>query len=169
MNNTFPETRAHFIGQWGALGSQWGISRTMAMIHALLMVAPEELDTDQIMAELQISRGNANTNLRELMDWGLVEKVIRPGERREFFRAEKDVWRMFCIIARERQRREIDPARKLLAKCVQDSGTNSTANERAFHQQVSALHDFVEMAGQVMGRIASAEKNKIIPRVLKIF
>jgi len=27
-------------------------------------------------------------------DWGLVQKVLIPGERREFFSAEKDIWKV---------------------------------------------------------------------------
>ena len=75
------ETREEFVAQWGALGSHWGINRTMAQIHALLMTVPEPLDTDAVMEELEISRGNAHTNLKELVAWGLVRIVVRKGER----------------------------------------------------------------------------------------
>ena len=104
------DARESFVHSWGALGSSWGVSRTMAMIHALLLVSDEALSTDEIMAELGVSRGNANTNLRELVGWGLIRKVVRKGERREYFEAEKDVWKIFCTVARERKRREIEPA-----------------------------------------------------------
>jgi DNA-binding transcriptional regulator GbsR (MarR family) len=99
--------RDEFVAQWGAMGSSWGINRTMAQIHALLIITTPPLSTDDIMEELKISRGNAHMNLRELVGWGLVRSVIRKGERKEYFEAEKDVWKMFCIIVRERKRREI--------------------------------------------------------------
>src|SRR5262245_51974249 len=76
--------RDEVVAQWGALGTAWGVNRTMAQIHALLMVSPSPLSTDDVMAELQISRGNAHTNLRELVGWGLIRSVFRKGERREF-------------------------------------------------------------------------------------
>ena len=73
MNNSeFQAIRMQFIAQWGTLGSSWGINRTMAQIHALLMVAVEPMHTNEIMEELKVSRGNANTNLRELIGWGLI-------------------------------------------------------------------------------------------------
>ena len=100
--------RDEFIAQWGIMGSSWGINRTMAQIHALLMVSTTPLSTDEIMAELAISRGNAHMNLRDLVGWGLVRSVIRKGERKEFFEAEKDVWKIFCTVVRERKRREIE-------------------------------------------------------------
>jgi DNA-binding transcriptional regulator GbsR (MarR family) len=102
--------RDEFVTQWGAIGSAWGINRTMAQIHALLIVTPGALTTDEVMEELKISRGNAHMNLRELVGWGLIRSVIRKGERKEYFEAEKDVWKMFCTIIRERKRREIRPA-----------------------------------------------------------
>ena len=86
------EGKLKFIEAWGKLGSEWGINRTMAQVHALLMVSPEALTTEEVMAELSISRGNANMTLRDLIDWGLVEKQHKTGERKEFFYAEKDIF-----------------------------------------------------------------------------
>ena len=89
------EAKQQFVQAWGALGSQWGINKTMAQIHALMMVSTEALSTEQIMEELSISRGNANMNIRELTDWGLVTKVFKPGERRDYFISRK--WSMTFI------------------------------------------------------------------------
>ena len=106
----YKESKEAFISQWGALGSAWGINRTMAQIHALLLVSSRPLSTDDIMESLDISRGNAHMNLKTLIDWSLVSKVIVKGERKEYFDCEKDIWKMFCIITRVRIRREIEPA-----------------------------------------------------------
>src|SRR5687768_1997289 len=99
------------------MGSAWGINRTMAQIHALLLTSAHPLTTDGIMAELRISRGNAHANLRDLADWGLIRSVIIKGDRKEFFEAEKDVWKMFSIIARERSKRQLRPALNVLKEC----------------------------------------------------
>ena len=109
--------RDEFIAQWGSMGTAWGINRTMAQIHALLIVTLQPLTTDEVMAELHVSRGNAHSNLRELVGWGLVKSVFRKGERKELFEAEKDMWRMFCIVVRERKRREIEPTITFLKGC----------------------------------------------------
>ena len=85
------EAKNKFIQTWGALGTQWGINKTMAQIHALLMVSSTPISMEEVMDELQISRGNASMNLRALMDWGIVYKEYKAGERREFFTAEKDL------------------------------------------------------------------------------
>ena len=145
----FIAAKDDFISQWGALGSSWGISRTMAQVHALLMISPEPISTDQCMDELQISRGNAHTNLKELVGWGLLKIVVKKGERKEFFEAEKDVWKIFTIVLRERKRREIDPAIELLSGCGERSKNVKSTEGKAFHKQMNELQDFAEFASQV--------------------
>ena len=124
------QARNEFVAQWGALGTQWGINRTMAQIHALLMISPQPLTTDEVMEELEISRGNAHSNLKELVAWGLIRVVVKKGERREFFEAEKDVWQIFIIVARERKRREIEPALAILHKCAAERLSRANAPAR---------------------------------------
>ncbi|MEO6131810.1 MAG: MarR family transcriptional regulator [Saprospiraceae bacterium] len=105
----YSEARHQLIRTWGQLSTQWGISRTMGQIHALLMVSPDPMTTDQIIEELTISRGNVSISLRSLVEWGIVHKTYIPGDRKEYFASEKDVWKMALQIARERKRRELDP------------------------------------------------------------
>lgn len=105
----YTEARQQLIRTWGQLSTHWGISRTMGQIHALLMVSPDPMTSDQIIEELKISRGNVSMSLRSLVEWGIVHKTFIPGERKEYFASEKDVWKMALQIARERKRRELDP------------------------------------------------------------
>ena len=160
--------RDEFVAQWGAMGSAWGINRTMAQIHALLMTSDAPLTTDDVMADLKISRGNAHQNLRELAGWGLVRSVIRKGERKEFFEAEKDVWRMFCIISRERKRREIEPALKALRACEEQTRSLRGDKAAAFNRQIRALSEFVGQADTILDRISRSEGSSLLPLFLKI-
>jgi len=103
-----------FVRLWGEMASHWGINRTRAQIHALLYATAQPLDTDEIMETLQISRGNANMNLRALVDWNLVRKTHQIGSRKDYFVAESDVWTLTTTIIEERQRREIKPVQRKL-------------------------------------------------------
>ena len=103
------EAKDRFIHTWGTLSTQWGINRTMSQIHALLLLSDKALNADEIMEDLQISRGNVNMNLRDLISWGLIFKQLIPGERKEYFVAEKDIWKVTRQISRERRRRELTP------------------------------------------------------------
>jgi DNA-binding transcriptional regulator GbsR (MarR family) len=139
----------------------------MAQIHALLIITPRALTTDEVMDELKISRGNAHTNLRELVGWGLVRSVVRKGERKEYFEAEKDVWKMFCIIVRERKRREIRPAINVLKDCIDRADGLKSPDALAFTEQARALCEFMEMADGVLSKVVRSEQSTIVPWALK--
>lgn len=162
------EAREEFVAQWGALGTQWGINRTMAQIHALLMTAPAPLSTDDVMEQLDVSRGNAHTNLKELVAWGLVRSVVKKGERREYFEAEKDVWQIFSIVARERKRREIEPAVSVLNRCAEASKDMRSAEGKAFHDQVVQLEEFVGFASKVADRVSGMKQGMAIQLAMKL-
>jgi DNA-binding transcriptional regulator GbsR (MarR family) len=110
----YTEAKEQLIQAWGNLGYSWGLNKTMAQIHALLMISPKALPTEDIMQELSISRGNANMNIRALLDWGIISRVSVPGERKEYFKSEKDIWSLARQVARERRKRELEPILKVL-------------------------------------------------------
>lgn len=166
---TLAEAKDTFVAQWGAMGSSWGINRTMAQIHALLLISPEPMSTDEIMEELHISRGNANTNLRDLVGWGLIKSVIRKGERKEYFEAEKDIWKMFCTIARERKRREVAPALEVLESCSEMTEELESDEARKFNQQMSELGDFMRLGDRVMEGIAAMEESRVVAMARAMF
>jgi len=163
----FREAKEKFVQSWGALGSQWGINKTMAQIHALLMVSAEPVSMEDIMESLKISRGNASMNLRALMDWGIVYKEYKSGERREFFTAEKDLDELAVKIARERSKREIKPALKVL-KEVSSITAAASEEERHFVAQTSKLYDFVLKADNMLDKATEMHDNWLGRLVLKI-
>jgi DNA-binding transcriptional regulator GbsR (MarR family) len=164
---TLREARDEFVTQWGTIGTSWGINRTMAQIHALLITSASALSTDEIMAELKISRGNAHSNLRDLTSWGLIRSVVRKGERKEFFEAEKNVWKMFCIIIRERRRRELRPAMGVLKECAERTKGMKGAEAVAFNKQIKSLSDFLESADGVITKLSRSEQSAVIPWAMK--
>lgn len=106
-----------FIDLWRGMSSLWGISPTMAQIHGLLFITGDVLSMDDLMDRLGISRGNVSMNLTRLVEWGLVRRVHRRGDRREYYEALGDVWEMFTLVANQRKRREIDPMLNTLRQC----------------------------------------------------
>jgi DNA-binding transcriptional regulator GbsR (MarR family) len=156
------EARDAFIAHWGAIGGAWGINRTMAQIHALLLAKAKAMSTDEVMEDLRISRGNANTNLRDLVGWGLVRSVIRKGERKEYFEAERDIWRMFCIIARERKRREIAPAVEALAECEGRTKKLTGKDAKEFNALMHEVGDYMKLFDNLLERVANSKHARFI-------
>ena len=167
MNLT--EARAQFIQSWGILGSQWGINRTMAQIHSLLLVAAEPLSTEDIMEQLSVSRGNTNMNVRELIDWNLVQKVIVPGERREYFTAEKDIWKVATLIMYQRKKRELDPIIKVLGQLRDIDGDKDNKEVKAFTDTVGNIKRFAGQAEKTLDTIIKAEENWFWGSFIKLF
>ena len=166
MNTSLVEAKSRFLQCWGEMGSSWGINKTMAQIHAILMVSEQPLSTDEVMQELNISRGNANMNLRGLVDWGLVRRAFRKGDRKEYFQSEKDVWKMFCTISRERKKREIEPVITALQECLAMVGRDK--GSETFRKQVESLLEFVRTADLMLGKLSQQEKSKILPLLVRL-
>lgn len=164
------EAKQQFIQTWGVLGSQWGINRTMAQIHALLLLSPKEMSAEEIMEELKISRGNANMNIRELIDWGLVEKTLIPGERKEFFIAEKDIWKVGMRIINERKKRELDPMITVLEKLKDvDDADDHKEEADAFYNTIGQLQKFTKQADKTLDGLIRADEHWFTGTLLKIF
>jgi DNA-binding transcriptional regulator GbsR (MarR family) len=163
------EAKAQFISSWGAFGTHWGINRTMAQIHALLLVSANPLTQDDIMKQLNISRGNVNMNTRDLIDWGLVERVLIPGERKEFFNAEKDIWKVATQIIKERKKRELDPMLKLLGQLEKIEGDKKDKNVKQFVDTVAGIRKFGGQADKMLDVMIKADENWIFGSLLKFF
>lgn len=166
MNLT--EARQQFIASWGAFGTHWGINRTMAQIHALLMVSADPLSQDDIMAELNISRGNVNMNIRDLIDWGLVDRVIIPGERREYFSAEKDIWKVATQIVKERKKRELDPMLKMITQ-LEVEGDKNDKNVQQFNNTINGIKKFGGQANKMLDGLIKADEHWFVGSLMKFF
>ena len=163
------EARQQFISSWGAFGTHWGVNRTMAQIHALLLTSADPLTQDDMMEELYISRGNANMNIRDLINWGLAERVTIPGERREYFVAEKDMWKVVKQIVKERKKRELEPMLLLLDKLEEVEGDRRERDVKAFVDVLAAIKKIGSQADKTLDLMIRAEESWFITNMMKIF
>ena len=169
-----------FIRRWGEMGQTWGINRTMAEIHALLYITGQGLCTDDVMERLNISRGNASMSLRALVDWGIIRRMHRRGERREYFESLGDVWEMFSIIAAERKRREMDPVLETIRQCqrmLEDcaSSKRAAAHDEAIQltrQRLAGMEEFMEVTNKIFQQFVGNARSgltKVAKVLLKAF
>ena len=163
------EGKQKFIEAWGKLGSEWGINRTMAQVHALLLISPDALTTEEVMEQLSISRGNANMTLRDLINWGLIEKQHRPGERKEYFFAEKDVWIITRQVAQERKKRELDPVLKVLHELKSVSGDEKDPAYKTFKKSVGDINKLAKNVDRTLTTMVKAEESWFWGSIFKIF
>jgi DNA-binding transcriptional regulator GbsR (MarR family) len=163
------EAKQQFISSWGAFGTHWGINRTMAQIHALLLVSPDPITQDDMMEELNISRGNTNMNIRELINWGLVERVLLPGERKEYFVAEKDIWKVVKQIVKERKKRELEPMLQLLDRLEEVEGDKREKDVKTFVETISSIKKLGKQADKTLDMLIKAEESWFLGTMMKFF
>src|SRR3954447_1355620 len=164
-----------FIRRWGEMGQTWGINRTMAEIHALAYITGQPQCTDDVMERLNISRGNASMSLRALCDWGIIRRLHKRGERREFFESVGDVWEMFSIIAAERKRREMDPVLETIRQCQRmleepTTGKAAGASHDAIQltrQRLAGMEEFMTVTNRIFQQFVGNAKSGLT-RVAKV-
>lgn len=158
--------RERFVATWAQMGANWGIPRTMAEVHALLFIAGEPMTADDVMEQLDISRGNASMTLRSLVDWGIVHRVRLRGERKDYFQAEQDVWKLFRIILRERKKRELEPLLESVRACrtITESAADArsrrkvdpaTAQLESHNARLDSLIDFLSMIDLISNQLVN--------------
>lgn len=161
----YKEARIEFIQIWGALGTNWGINKAMAQIHALLLATENPLTTDEIMDELQISRSNANLNIRALLDWGLLYKKHVAGDRKEYFVAEKDIWDVALKIMKERRKKEVEPVIRDLKVLSKFEGNNF--EEKNFRNLLLEINDLSQKLLSLGELVEKVDKLKFVKWAVK--
>ncbi len=152
-----------FVEHWGMMARAWGINTSMGELFALLYVTGIDWTAEDLKERLGVSRGNVSMNLRELVSWGVVHKVHRPGERRELFRAESDVWTLFRAILRERKSRELDPTLRLLDAALERVSADPSACE--IEARIDSLRRFfrtTDSLATALLRLGPGELDEIV-------
>ena len=163
---TTQEKKDKFVQSWGSIGSNWGINRTMAQIHALLLTSEKPMSAEDIKKGLQISVGNANMNIRALIDWGLVHKELIPGQRKEFFVAEKDMWEVVKRIVIQRKKKELEPILRLLND-VGEVDAKSKEDEE-FAKVLKDLKLYSSKVDSTLDRLTNADSNWFVGTFMKM-
>lgn len=137
-------TTQKYILHWGEMGTRWGVNRTVAQIHALLFLANQPLNAEDIVETLGLARSNVSNSLKELQSWELVRVTHLPGDRRDHFVAHQDVWEIFRVVIEQRKKREIDPTLTVLRECALEAGQDKEL-EAATRAKMEQVLDFLEM------------------------
>ena len=161
------EERSRFIESWGSMGILWGINRSMARIHAYLLVAEDPVDSETISSSLNISRGNTSMCLKELRNWGVVQRANISGDRRDLYVAEPDTWKMLYQIAFSRKSREFDPALHALRHLLAE--TDANGSEKVY-VRLSEVEEILSTLDHFISKfLESEEKSKTILGFFKNF
>lgn len=153
--STVDDSQKKFIELWGDMGAKWGVPRSMTELHALLYIVGIPLNTDEIMKLLSISRGNVSMTLRTLLDWGIITRTQKRDDRKDYYVAEQDVWKLFSTVARARKRRELEPLAARLRSLTSDlHGCHSDQAGKQLHR-IESMLDFINTFDELSERFLS--------------
>lgn len=161
---------SQFVESWGSLGVLWGLNRSMARIHALFLVTDEPIELDQVARVLNISRGNASMCLKELRNWGVIQRVHKTGDRQDYYVAEPDVWTTFFRIAVERKKREFDPALNNLRHLLSEEDFSDSPKTQKRLEEMEELFSTANtilgalLANETAGRKALGLLKRVLPK-----
>lgn len=164
---TLEEGKENFIQAWGTLGANWGINKAMAQIHGLLLISAESLSTEDIMEQLSMSRGNTNMNVRTLIDWGLVYREHKAGERKEYFYAEKDIWEVARRVARERRKRELEPMMRMVNQ-LKDVKSDKSKDAEEFKKVTTDIARFSQKAEGMLDKFIRSDEHWFYGTLVKL-
>ena len=155
-----PDARA-FILHWGEMGTQWGVNRSVAQIHALLYLSADPITAETISESLGLARSNVSTAMRELQGYGIVRRVHVVGDRRDHFVAETDLWDMLMRIVAERKRREVDPTVTMLAELADRLSKDPTA-PALLRERVAGMHEFISTLSNWYEQVRGLPKSTLV-------
>lgn len=165
---SYEEAKEEFIEAWGTFGTAWGINRTMAQIYALLLITPGSLSVEEIMEELSISRGNSSMNLRALIDWQLVKKSHRKGERKEYFEADgSNMWEMTKTVLEQRRNRELNPIRHTLME-LSDFKNTGSKESKEFAHVTKQLLDVINTMNDALSHFTNSKEDRLVKTLVKV-
>ncbi|HEY5391681.1 MAG TPA: transcriptional regulator [Hanamia sp.] len=162
------ESKQKFIDTWGALGSEWGINKSVAQVQALLLVSSDPISTDEIMELLTVSRGNANMSLRQLLDYGIIYKKVIAGDRKDYYVAEKDIWKWAVKIAMMRKQKEIEPVMSVLEELKNEVKKDKTDDGKEFYKMVNDIHSFTDQLSTLADKIFKSNRGELLIKLLKV-
>ncbi|MDG0831490.1 GbsR/MarR family transcriptional regulator [Roseateles saccharophilus] len=152
-----------FVVHWGEMGSNWGVNRSVAQIHALLFVHGRPLHAEDIADTLALARSNVSNSLKELQNWRLIRVTHELGDRRDYYETSGDVWELFRTIVRERKEREFDPTVRLLRELSADPAL--AQESPALQDRLRSTMEFMQTLGSwsdEMLRLSPATLEKIL-------
>ena len=144
------EAETEVVETLGRLIEFWGFKRALGRVWALLYLAPRPLSAADIGERLAMSSGAVSMALNELQLWGVVSRVHKPADRKEYFSAEEDIWKMVTRVLSDRELREVEQAHENLSRSEQtlkqqaqesrDSGGNTQTIADLDFQRTRVAH-----------------------------
>jgi DNA-binding transcriptional regulator GbsR (MarR family) len=139
MDPELSAAREEFIQGMSRISHFWGFPKAMGAIYGAVYLSPAPLSLDEIVEQVGVTKGAVSTNVRALERLGMVHKQIRIGDRKDYYEAEEDFWKVIKGVLREREQQEFDLAVRTVNHSLemvdQADGNELDLETAAFYKQ----------------------------------
>lgn len=174
MNDPFSASRDLFIQGMSRISQFWGFPRAMGAIYGAIYLSPDPVSLDELVLAAAVSKGAVSTHVRHLERLGMVHKHLVVGQRKDFYTAETDFWRIIKNILLEREKSEFNQAlnsvTESLAALPEASEEAGYKEGMAFYQQrLDAMLTFFRSLDQLVALALALDNFRIgaIQRLIK--
>lgn len=154
MSNQLDKAKEELTHELGRLSSFAGFNKAMGQIYGLLYLSKEPVSLGEIADQLGISKGNASLNIRMMERWRVIQPVSKKGDRKDYYQAETDFWKIVHDIINERDRKEIDHTLNTISS-ISDLVKKITSADRSpessfYNERLDRMMDFGNAISQMV-------------------
>ncbi len=165
MNAELDQAREHFIQGMSRISHFWGFSKAMGAIYGAIYLSEAPVSLDALVEQVGVSKGAVSTNVRTLERLGMVHKQIQLGDRKDYYIAETDFWKIVRGVLREREQSEFDQALRTVGESMalvevvgNDTETAATMETAAFYRsRMQAMQGFFNNLDNLVGMLIALE------------
>ncbi len=147
----------HFIQGMSRISNFWGFPKAMGAIYGAIYLAPTPICLDDLVEQASVSKGAVSTNVRQLERLGMVHKHIKLGERRDFYSAETDFWKIIKGILKEREQSEFDKALHTVNESLEMLAGQDDELTQFYKERMSTMQSFFKTLDSTVNAILRME------------
>lgn len=164
MADRIKEMRESVVEVMGRISSFWGFGKTMGQLYGLLYLSPKPLTLDEMAEDLSISKGSASINVRNLLQWNMARQVWVKGDRKDYYEAEVDFWKIIRGVISQREKKEFAQALSavggLRRSAEQLSKSAKSADASFALERLRRLEEFIATMDKAVSVFATLEDLK---------
>lgn len=175
MHESLEAVNESTVAGLGRLARFVGFSEVMGRLYGTLLLNPEPLSLDELATNLEISKGSVSMNMRSLERWGMAKEVWVRGERKKYYMAEADLWKVIRNVLGSREQREVQVALRVLGESVTKLKAAEMQLEpeeqelaRYYLERIAELQSFFQFAQMALETVVGSKEALDFEAVTKI-
>jgi DNA-binding transcriptional regulator GbsR (MarR family) len=160
MAEAYQQTTDNLVQALGQLAESAGFNRMIGQIYGLLYLSPARLSLGEIAEKLNASKGSASLNTTSMERWGMIKRFNLPADRRDYYEADTDFWKVIRGILRNREKKLINEFKNSVAASMKDLKNSGAAGKEAKFYQARLKHmlDFTSTFTRMLNAYMALEK-----------